>query len=514
MKHLARFLAATFAAVHLLLAVSAPAHAAWLRAESENFVVYGDMGEARLREQIVTLEDYNALLRLLTGTSEAPSPNKLHLYLVRGIGELRQVRPVSSIIAGFYTATPYGIGAFADISSDGRTNEVVFHEYAHHFMHQYHSTAYPNWYVEGFAEFMMTARFTERNVEFGHASRMRVSWLSDRSTWLPLETVMFQSAEIGSSAGLARYYAQSWVLTHYILNDPARAAQLRSYVGALNRGQEPRAAFAASFGKTPAELQRELQTYAFRGLTFRRMDRASIARTPQIEITRLPPSADDLVLLEAALRIDGHEPAALLARARQQAARHPGDALAKRILAHAEALHGDGEVAQRLLTELLAATPNDVELLYLRGMRDLVAGERDAEARPARFRQARIWFARAHRVNDRHFPTLYRYVQTFTQEPAFISDNNSEVLLLAHTLAPQVPEIRMNAAAMLLARGEFDLAASLIRPLASTAHESGYSGIARALLAKALARDNGGVGLTFTPPPEPAEERAPPPRGS
>ena len=506
MKHLMRLVARAAAAVCLFFAAAAPAEAAWLRAESENFIVYGEMGEGRLREQVVTLEDFHALLRLLTGTTEPPSPNKLRVYLVRGLGELRQVRRVGNFVGGFYTATPYGIAAFADTSADGSSDAIVFHEYAHHFMLQYHPTAYPPWYVEGFAEFMMTARFTERHAEFGQISPVRSHWLSDRGLWLPMERLLFESADIDGPVGRSRYYAQSWVLTHYILNDPARVAQLRAYVTALNGGEEPRRAFAASFGKTPAELQREVQSYAFGGMTYRRMDRASIAQTPQIRIERLPASAGDSVLLEAALTVRGLEPEVMLARARQVAARHPADAFAKRVLAHAEALHGDGDTAQRLLTELLAAAPQDSELLYLRGMRELVAGERDPAARLTRFRQARLWFARAHRSNRSHFPTLYRYVQTFTQEPGFLSDNNSEVLLLAQELAPQVPEIRMNAAAMHLARGEFEIAETLIRPLASTAHEGRYSAPARALLAKARARDNGGVAVTFAPPPATQED--------
>ena len=88
-----------------------------------------------------------------------------------------------------------------------------------------------------------------------------------------------------------------------------------------------------------------------------------------------------------------------------------------------------------------------------------------------------------------------------------------EVLLLAHTLAPQVAQIRVNAAAMLLGRGEFGLAESVILPLAGTAHEGAYSAMARSLLAKARARDPSGVDLSFQRPPPREDESARPPRG-
>jgi hypothetical protein len=484
------------------LSFAAPAQAAWLRAESENFIVFSEMSEARLREKVKVLEDYNQLLRRVSGTTAPASPNKLRLYLVRGLDELRQVSRVQSTVAGFYSARPSGIAAFADTAVDGTDDHVIFHEYAHHFMMQYHPTAYPPWYIEGFAEYMMTARFTERHAEFGQASRLRASWLADRSAWLPLERILFESGDIASAEGPSRYYAQSWVLTHYLLNDRARIAQLGNYFERLNRGEEPRPAFQAAFGKTPAQVGRDVQNYAFGGMTYLRMDRASIAQTPRIEITRLPASADDLLLLQASILVGGQEPEQLLARVRRAAARHAGDPYAQRVLAAAEVFHGDGAAAERLLTPLIAASPDDAELLYLRGMRDLLAA-RDADGNRAMlFRRARVWFARAHRADANHYQTLYRYAQTYTDEREFLSDNNAEILLLAHNLAPQVGEIRLNAAAMLLARREFDLAEDLLVPLASTAHGNSGSSVARELLAKARARDASGVGVSFEPPPE------------
>lgn len=501
------------AAAALCFLAAAPAQARWLRAESDNFIVYAEGGDNRLRQQVQVLEDYASLLRRLTGTAAAASPSKLRVYLVRGTRELRQVAPrVGNNVGGFYSARPAGIAAFVDTSADFGSNEVLFHEYAHHFMMQYHNSAYPPWYVEGFAEYLMTARFTDRHVEFGQLSTMRAGSLSDVAQWLPMDRVVFESGKIESAQGRARYYAQSWALTHYLMREPARIEKLRAYVAALRRGDEPRQAFRTSFGATPAEIQRELQSYVFRNLTFLRMDRARIAQAPRIAITALPPSADDLLLLQASIIVEGQEPEALLWRVRRAAAQH-SDPFAKRVLAEAETFYGDGDIAARLLAELLAVDPGDSELLYLRGMRDLVAGERDEARRAAHYRRARVWLARAHRINPNHFQTLYRYAQSFLEDPEFLSDNNAEVLLLAHNLAPQVSEIRMNAARMLLARREYDLAEALLVPLASTAHEGWFSAAARELLARARARDNSEVGFSFEAPAADEDEGAQPPQG-
>ena len=75
-----------------------------------------------------------------------------------------------------------------------------------------------------------------------------------------------------------------------------------------------------------------------------------------------------LILYEAALRtgVSDENGAIYLQRIRAIAARYPDDALAMRVLAHIELRFGDGAVADRLLDRLLAASPNDAELLYLR----------------------------------------------------------------------------------------------------------------------------------------------------
>ena len=40
---------------------TAPANAAWRRAESPNFILYGNLSESDLRQRILRLEDYDRL---------------------------------------------------------------------------------------------------------------------------------------------------------------------------------------------------------------------------------------------------------------------------------------------------------------------------------------------------------------------------------------------------------------------------------------------------------------------
>ncbi|HEY0414556.1 MAG TPA: hypothetical protein VGD66_15585 [Allosphingosinicella sp.] len=500
--------AAAIAALAAAALLPSGAQAAWRRAETANFVVYSQGSEAELRADAALLEDYNAFLRLLTGIADPPPPTKLDVYEVRGHNALKLVRPdIAEDVAGFYTATGSGIAAFVDNGASQRgpeENQILLHEIAHHFMLQYRPSAYPPWYVEGFAEYVMTATFEKDRIEFGQASTNRASWLMNAS-WLPLDQILFQPPPRDGTAS-ALYYAESWLLVHYLLRDSARKAKLVDYLTSTARGEAPKAAFQRIFAVDPKVMQKDMLDYGYKHMTYSRLKRQSATTPPAIAITQLPASADDLLLAQAAMEVGVSDEAvpALLARVRAAAAKNH-DSYSTRVLAEAEALYGDSAAADRLLDPLLAASPNDAELLYWEGMRHLVAARRDDSAAAKEHKLAQTWFVKAHKADPDQFQTLARYAESLVGESRFLTENTTNVMLLAHQLAPQVNEITMNAANMLLMRGKYDEAAALLTPLASSPHEPEMAAVAQAMLARAKAKGAPGaepiVPPKLTPPP-------------
>jgi hypothetical protein len=499
------------AAALALLLLASPAAAAWRRAESANFIVFSQGSEASLRKDCALLEDYNGFLRLLTRVDDPPPPNKLKVYVVRGRGALRTVRPgLGDEVAGFYAASEAGIAAFVDAFSgleNGEENQILFHEIAHHFMLQYRPTAYPPWYVEGFAEYVMTARFEKDVISFGRASTLRASWLANRQ-WLPLERILFDPPPRKPEEN-ALYYAQSWLLVHYLLRDEARRRQAIDYLGATARGEEPRAAFKRIFATEPKAMMRDLEDYAYHKMTYSRLTRKSAAAAPAMTVTVLPPAADDLLLLDSAMEIGirDEDVAAFLARLRSVAA-GKSDEYSRSVLARGEALYGDPAAADRLIEPLLAAAPADPSLLFLTGMAHLRAARRGAADEAKERRLAQVWFGKAHKADPSRFQTLVRYADSLQGDRRFESENTTNVLLLAHQLAPQVSEITLRAAFLLLRRGEYDEAAALLTPLASSAHDSRLAGEAQAMLRQAKAKEK--VGEKAQDAPEPAGKGPPP----
>jgi Flp pilus assembly protein TadD len=464
------------------------ASAQWRRAESPNFVVFSEGPENRLRERITELEDFHWLLKTMTGTSSQPaSPAKLHVYVVNGKAELKAVQDLGRDVGGFYAASGEGIAAFVDKQGAGSNNIILFHEYAHHFMHQYLTSAYPAWYVEGFAEYFGTAKFAGRRVDIGNFDPGRI-YAVTQQPWLPLERVLRAGPEGLDGPQGAAYYAQAWLLAHYFNSNRERQAALRRYLAAA-RTSDPVAALQTATGMNLEQFTRELRTYIGRGsIMYRRLERAEPA-PPPVTVSVLPAAADDLILHQAALRIGlwRDEPAARLQRIRTAAARHPNDPFARRVLAHAEALHGDRAVALKLLEGLQEQAPSDVELMYLRGRLHLENAEKGDEWEKESA-LARNWFARAHKLDPNHFQTLYRYAQSQRQGAQAVSENTVNTLLLAQQLAPQVTEIRMNAAAILIARGDLDLAQDLLAPVIADPHDRSLAQAARKMLDAARAR--------------------------
>lgn len=469
--------------------VTPPAHAEWLRAESQRFIIYGDSNEREIRRRVTLLEDFDTLLQAMTGRGRETPANKLTIYLVDGNRELSLVRPASASVLGFYTASPYGIFAVSDRNGFGESNwanEVLLHEYTHHFMLQNFPAYYPTWYIEGFAEYFQTARFDDERIEVGRYSTMRAYSLVGPDARIALDRVMFATERGRTADERANFYAVSWLLVHFMLRSPTRQPQLTAYLTALGRRTDPRTAFREAFGMEPAAMERELRAYLSTS-TYSRYRRASASTPPPVTVTRVG-VPDAVILTDAALHMPPRRDGTPLLERVRRAANGRTDLFTRRTLAAAEIQYGDRARGVDILTDLLRQAPADAELLYLRGMAELARVD-DPGADPVAVRRAaRALFGRAHQADESHFQTLYRYAQSMGEDEGRPSDNTMNVLLLARSLAPQVDEIALNTALALLAREEYPPAEALLIPLAASPHANPMTRSAGLLLAAARER--------------------------
>lgn len=483
------------ALVLLAVALAAPATAdaqdgRWLRLESPGFVIYSAGSEQRARAAVADLEVFDGLLRRFTEAPSTRSPTKLDVYLLSS-DQFRDTFHMGGGIVGFYRAVPDQIGAFAIYGSgaglDGQ--DVLFHEYAHHFFYQYFSNAYPAWYVEGFAEFVMTAVLGTERITLGRSEAGRLYSL-EHGNWMPMERLISTLPNRLSAEETEMYYAQAWLFTHYIVLTN-KTPQFRAYVRALRLGQPAEAAFQAGFGMTPAQMQAALRVYLRSSPNAIALTRPAAAEHSDIEESHLPASADNLLLPEARLLqgVGDNEEQALLQQVRQLAGGQPNDRFATLTLARAEVTLGSRDAGRALLEPFLAANPNDVEGLYLMGLSYLRdADSAQGEQRTQLLSQARRYFGRGYRQDGNDVPTLYRYTETYdgVMMNDATYDNYLNIMLLAHQLAPQVQQISINTASALMTKGRNAEAIPILRAIAYDPHAGG-SETAQHMLAEAEA---------------------------
>jgi len=488
------------AVLALVLATAAePANAAWFRAETERFVVYGQGSEKLAQDYARRLTIFDQVLRRLhTSTQSRESHTKVQVYLVASSDQLRWVRPgLPPQVGGFYTANPRGVFAVSLRNNDAAGgDDILFHEYAHHFMLENFPAAYPAWFVEGWAEYFMTAEIRGADVRVGAYNPARAYSVLAQS-WLPLKDILTKTTFETKRERRSVYYAQSWLLTHYMYSDAARARQLDAAVKAINAGQEPVAAFETATGKTLEAFTADLRKYTKLPM----IELKNAAKVdPKVTVAALPRSADDLILdnLRLLLWQTGRSDPQVLEIVRRKAAKFSGDRLAETSLARAEFLLGDVAAGEAIAQRRLAANPNDPEDLLLAGLGQMTAGARVPAERQARFRAARPFFLKAYGLDKRDYRTLSAYAGSRSVEPGFPNDNDVNALLEARALAPAVMENSMAAGFALIARGRKDEAARVLAPVINSPH----GGPAAAAAKRALSGNMAGPGQLDLDEPE------------
>lgn len=468
-----------------LAALATPAQAKWLRADTDNFIIYSESSERSLRSFAENLQRFDATLRLRLKVPAGKEPNRLTIYLVpraADAGRLASGKSGSSI-AGFYSADLDGSFAVShreviEFKGASSSQQTLFHEYTHHFMKRYFSAAFPAWFIEGFAEFYSTTDFTGKGqYQVGRPAYFRAHGLVNMPR-IPVEKLLLQQPrEMRSSGQMDVYYGRAWLLTHMLYYDPDRAGQLTTYIDAINRGEEGEKAAVAAFGDLAA-LDRDLQRYLGRSLTY--MTSAAPIPVPgTITVTPLPHAEDALVQwrLERRSARDGERLAEVRDGLKALTAEYGDSANVWYELARAEWDLGDEKrevaTARAAVDKALAIEPKHVRANILLGemmIHDL--GKKD-DPSVEDWAAARKPIILANRTDPDDPVPLYAYYNSFLRQgitPPKIAVTGLE---RAFALGPESGGARIAYAFALARGGDFDRATRLAKVVAFDPHDSG-----------------------------------------
>ena len=236
----------------------------WLDVRSENFRIRSVLGEERTIELLRHLEI-------------------MHQALGNGPGRMLPGAAKPTIILAVDDHDDYvAIGAPAFTSgyffSDLRENailiedapgssgvQVILHEYAHYLNRQAGRIRYPRWFEEGSAEYLSHSRLRNGGFEYALPAERHIATLG-LTGWMPWARFLeiSDTSTLGSDEG-AIFYAQSWLLVHYLHSRPdageALPRKLARYSQLASQSSSPSEAFEQSFETDLENLEENILNY-------------------------------------------------------------------------------------------------------------------------------------------------------------------------------------------------------------------------------------------------------------
>lgn len=445
-----------------LMIVAAPAHAEWRRAETEHFILYGELPASELRQRAESVERFDELLRRFTAVATEPIGPKFRVYILNDETEVserfygRALGVYIPTLRGPFALVPdkeFGIGAF-------RTppQQILFHEYAHHFMLQNFPANYPGWYVEGVADFYSTVRFTDDGqVEIGYPLHTRAAVLDGYDSWIDYHELLASDEPLWWSS-----LTQGWLLVHYAAFNQEARRVLQDYLSAMQRGLSGEQAYSESFGRAGWNLHSAIRRYF-------REDRVPVTTIPmdfatvEVSIRELSEAEADVALLYP------REGTTLGGQIRRTARAHSDDAQALAELAAYQIAGGRFDQAAASAERAIELDPRNVDANLFLGTA-LIGGAAEAgDDADERWTRGRTALLEANRLDPYNPLALYRYYQSF---PAAQNPTDTELAALeqAFRFVPQNREVRLALAVEFIAQQRFDEARLLVMPVFSTVH--------------------------------------------
>ena len=432
-----------------LALLPASAHAKWMEASSNHFVVYANDRPENLKRFSEQLERFDSAMTLVLGAkAKLPSPsNRVTIYVVRDDNEVRRLNGDGDRnVYAFYM--PRAGGSIAIVprveASSARQKQLDFsmiallHEYAHHVTISVSPFPLPRWFGEGSAEFFSSASFDKDGaVNLGQPALHRgpeLFYARDVTAMDLLDPDQYEKRRGPKNASDA-FYGKSWLLYHYLVFNPERKGQATAYLRELRSGKPAKEAAVAAFGDI-ATLEKELDRYLTGKMMMIRVPPDAVETGP---VTLRELSEGEAAMMPVRIRskrgVTREQALALLPEARAVGARFPGDAGVLTALSEAEFDAGNEDAAIVAADKALASDPNRVNAYVQKGFA-LFSKADKAEDKAAAYRTAMVPFQALNKIEPDHpLPLIYYYL-SFTGRKATPNKLAVDALGRAVELAP------------------------------------------------------------------------------
>ncbi len=244
----------------------------WFEVITSHFHIYSCGNTQDTYRLAGQLEQFQRAYALLAGKEATASPP----IVVLAFPDHESMLPFLPLyqghpgnIAGFFTrGSDENLIVLSLPSADSPNMDVIFHEYAH-LLFRHNDEIWPLWLKEGMAEIYSTFATGGNHMEIARPIDRHLQTLSSEPL-MPLHelfSVTHDSPQYNEATRQGVFYAESWLLTHYLMAGDNKVLQGRfsQYTELLSQGQTAEEAFTNALGVSLSAMQAELQRYAKAG---------------------------------------------------------------------------------------------------------------------------------------------------------------------------------------------------------------------------------------------------------
>lgn len=251
--------------VTLLLAAAGHGATRWIEVRSRHFRVVGETSEGIVREAARRLEEFReALFQLLPGRRTDAltiavlfaDDSSFRPFGFERNGVRREVR-------AYFVEAPDDGYVVVRLTGPGDFHPHLLHE----FTHAYTATSFPNapaWFSEGLAEYFSTCKVSDDGTRATVGEAVVTHPKILRRQWLPLHSVLGASKDSPlylTARWAGPFYAESWALVHYLLQNSVRRAQLQAFLANWDPTTPYQQDFQSAFGCSIDQMEARLQEY-------------------------------------------------------------------------------------------------------------------------------------------------------------------------------------------------------------------------------------------------------------
>jgi tetratricopeptide (TPR) repeat protein len=257
----------------------------WTRVSSDHFIVLTDAGERRGHEVAARFEQMRAVFGELLMRKKLRMSEPIEIIAIGSDKNYAQLAPVinrqPTTAPAFFLAGEDRIFVVLNLFEPDSWRAIE-HQFAHYLLNYNYPPTQP-WFDEGFAEYFASLYLTPKTAELGTDPELNPGYQTDLQgsdiptngmksfteilsnpvwlNWPDLFGMKNRVANGQEGAHSTLFYAQSWILVHYLLNK-GKLPETGTYFDLVENQRVPaEQAFQQAFGMTAAQLDQAVKDY-------------------------------------------------------------------------------------------------------------------------------------------------------------------------------------------------------------------------------------------------------------